>query len=1122
MKNKFLSPCLVVILVFVGVYRSFGQDTALSSYSNQTEIKARRSITLLPGFTIPAGKTVRIFIESMPMPFFASQLSADQNYVSTRIFKVPGVNNSNLDISRKADEVNQSVQYIDGLGRPLQTVQTQASPSFKDLVQPIVYDAFGRESKKYQPYAAQGSSNGNYRSAGLTEVASFYNSPTAGVESTSYPFGESLFEASPLNRVLQQGAAGEAWQLANGHTVKAEYSSNIAGEVKLWTVSGNTASGNSPYGAGTLYKTVSRDENTAVNAKAGSSEEFKDLEGRVVLKRTWETESKSLSTYYVYDDLGNLRYVLPPAVNDNGQSVLSSFTETDAAFSQFIYAYHYDGRQRLVEKKIPGKGWEYMVYNTLDQVVLTQDALQRSKSPKEYTFNKYDAMGRMVISGVYSSNDPLTTLQSSIDGAGKWETAITTGTGYTSVAFPITGGENYQINYYDNYSFPDATNYQFTGASGQTKTLLTGSKTRVLGTTVMLQHVNYYDAEARLIKNYQQHYLGGTTSAGNYDETSNTYSFAGELKESTRVHHANGATTAVFNKIDYDHQGRVLNTYENINGQGEIKLAGNTYNEIGQLQEKALHNGAQKTSFAYNERGWLKSKISNQFSESLNYEDGTNPQWNGNIANQSWGTANKFTYQYDLLNRLTSAASTGIVMSEAVSYDVMGNITTLNRNNGGMGTYNYSGNHLSSISTGPLATGNYIYDENGNVKTDGRNGVTIGYNYLNLPQMVTKPGLSIAYTYDAKGNKLRKASSTTSTTITDYINGIHYKNGIIDFIQTQEGIARNNGSGSYTYEYNLTDHLGNVRYSFAGNGLVKLQEDNYHGFGLRNVAQGGTNKYLYNGKELQEELEQFDYGARFYDPVIGRWNVIDPLAEKMRNWSPYTYAFNNPIRFIDVGGMIPYPITIRSFAPMNTFGRGFHGDGASRGFTTSSTATARVHQRINFDTDKTSMGAKVWSSPTSHILVPGSLTENPTVSFTGLKISSSGDAKKFEFGTHAAGANPMVPNSPAIDVFSDFSITENKKAGTLSISGKLTGDNFPSTEAFITDPSGNNAFIGVGAYEGSPFTSLDGENKRDITSFKFDITTDKKGNFTGVRVGDRTYKLDEWNKIFEKKDPHKE
>lgn len=106
------------------------------------------------------------------------------------------------------------------------------------------------------------------------------------------------------------------------------------------------------------------------------------------------------------------------------------------------------------------------------------------------------------------------------------------------------------------------------------------------------------------------------------------------------------------------------------------------------------------------------------------------------------------------MNRLETGVSTGNVMSEILTYDVMGNIKTMMRDAGATGTYNYTGNRLSSITGGPLATGTYQYDANGNAITDGRTGVALSYNILNLPATATKTGLSLAYIYDASGRKL--------------------------------------------------------------------------------------------------------------------------------------------------------------------------------------------------------------------------------------------------------------------------------------------------------------------------------------------------------------------------------
>ncbi|HEY2582317.1 MAG TPA: RHS repeat-associated core domain-containing protein, partial [Mucilaginibacter sp.] len=134
------------------------------------------------------------------------------------------------------------------------------------------------------------------------------------------------------------------------------------------------------------------------------------------------------------------------------------------------------------------------------------------------------------------------------------------------------------------------------------------------------------------------------------------------------------------------------------------------------------------------------------------------------------------------------------------------------------------------------------------------------------------------------------------------------------FIQTEEGKAVPNGT-SYNYEYYLGDNLGNTRISFDTQSGVARQEqqDDYYPFGMEIARYGNgiKNEYLYNKKELQEELTEYDYGARFYDPVIARWTSVDPLAEKMRRYSPYNYVLDNPIRLIDPDGMGPTDLHVK-------------------------------------------------------------------------------------------------------------------------------------------------------------------------------------------------------------------
>ena len=177
--------------------------------------------------------------------------------------------------------------------------------------------------------------------------------------------------------------------------------------------------------------------------------------------------------------------------------------------------------------------------------------------------------------------------------------------------------------------------------------------------------------------------------------------------------------------------------------------------------------------------------------------------------------------------------------------------------------------------------------------------LSIEYNVLNLPEkIVFADGKEIKYVYSASGEKLQNIVNGKTLT---YCGGFVYENGILQYILNSEGRYVVSGS-SGAYEYNLTDHLGNVRAVVDGAGAIK-QKSNYYPFGMTfDTYEESTNKYLYNGKELQEETGWLDYGARMYASELGRWMCVDPLAEKYSSLSAYNYCLNNPIIFVDPDG----------------------------------------------------------------------------------------------------------------------------------------------------------------------------------------------------------------------------
>jgi RHS repeat-associated protein len=929
---------LMPLVASAQTYISSATQTAPLTYG---EYYNDNSITLGNGFSFTAqpGQSLHLFIKSTCVPL-AAQPTQTLNYIITYTPRKEGiVNPAGAGIA--TCDVMETIQYFDDLGRPLQTVQVKGNPKAdKDIVQPVAYDAYGREPLKYLPYTTDGTP-GSYRANALTGAQTTFYQQSSDYPVIPSPYAGTAFEASPLNRITEQGAPGNPWQLAGsgvtgaGHTIKSEYTANTTSSgdysARFYTADEPTLPANTGvfstvfdetrsrvlnstgyYNANELYVTITKDENwQATDGLAGTIQQYTDKEGHVVLKRTFNKKAdntlETLSTYYVYDNIGNLSFVLPPGLNPDAGGLTP--TQLDA----FGYQYRYDREQRLSEKRLPGKGWEEVISNINGQVMYSRDARQSQNN--QWSWFTYDAIGRLAKSGVYDgsygiSSQDIRMGYDYVDGDG-------IGIDHSYISDPASPGcKLLTVNYYDNYDFinnnsinPDAAVFtapnSIAGQISNPTGLPTATQTNILGTNTMLLTVSYYDDKGRIAQSKSRNHLGGN------DITTNSYSFTDELLTSTRQHTGTlGNAVTVATHYTYDHMGRKLQSWQKMDSGTDVLVSSLEYNEIGQLKTRQLGNGLQTINYTYNERGWLTTTSAALFAMQLKYNDGTTPQFNGNIANQLWGTPgnlNKaFTYTYDRLNRLTSGTSLAGNNESDIVYDVMGNLKALNRSGTGAANlgYNYtSGNQLASVTNGGNPYRSYGYDVNGNATTDGLNN-TINYNQLNLP--ATIPGKGLTYTYTATGQKLKKVSvQGSTTTTTDYAGGIQYNNNAIDFVQTEAGRALKVGS-TWNYEYTLTDHLGNNRVTFdQTSGTTPKETSDYYPFGLQiagGLVSSPTNKYLYNNKEIQEELGQYDYGARFYDPVIGRWTSIDPLAEKHVDLSPMTYVFNNPVKTIDPDG----------------------------------------------------------------------------------------------------------------------------------------------------------------------------------------------------------------------------
>jgi len=897
--------------------------------------------------------------------------TASENYVKKTTYNVrthngiDGVSGATL-VKIKEKDKRHTITYFDGLGRPMQSVAVGVTPSGKDLVTHVGYDDFGRQHRDYLPVPVSGSS-GSFRDDAEAQTLSYYNDPA--FDNTQNPYTERIYEASPLNRVLEVGAPGNRWK-ANPNsdtdkTIKTDHGANDWDSLVRWFEvdfeGGNTQKptlkDKGVYPAGELYKTTTKDENWrhyTYSQDSNKTETYINKQGQVVLKRAFSNRSWH-DTYYVYDDYGNLTFVIPPEVQTyasvwqqgdykyvslrdyeglftteiktggkGGAAYLGSWDKSVRLYyyaynlnkltpkngshfdlssmdidlpagslsgwvyyttadderkrgtisgylmgnrvsisglpeapvkhisfnlsrvigelrndkpistiqdqlESMMFQYRHDHRNRPVERKIPGKDWEYIAYDLLDRPVLTADGNMRAKHQALKT--EYDAFGRVTQTGLVTSvrGSSHDAFKSHIDDA------ITT---------------LYTQNYYDRYTDIDTQGLSLpnTAVTGtQTQGLQTGSKVRVLDTNHFITTLLRYDKKGRLI------YSGTHNPATDVvSQQTHTLDFVGRTTQTTTVETKNGNTLTKVDDYVYDHAGRLIDHDLTLNGQKE-DLVRNRYDELGQLAQKTLGGGLQTVDYDYNVRGWLRhindpdALGDDLFGFELDYGS----LYNGNIQRTYWNTANdnikrRYYYNYDGLNRLRSAYyhAPGTYWGAYrtwYNYDRNGNIKRLYRSNGeriGIDylTYTYDGNQLQAVTDsyrnsegfndGNTYGFDYLYDTNGNMTRDANKNINLKYNHLNMPYQIIK-GQNMQflnYTYDASGTKHKKVyyGQGIRPVTTTYTPNAVYKNDSLEFVHTTEGYAKlKNGQFIHTYQYK--DHLGNNRLSYAdanGNGRI--------------------------------------------------------------------------------------------------------------------------------------------------------------------------------------------------------------------------------------------------------------------------------------------------------------
>ena len=862
-------------------------------------------------------------------PYLTNLLSTDmRNFVRTYVPAMPTTDETLISLPNQSDlNCTVKTQYFDGLGRSLQDVQRNAFPCGApiremDLVVQHTYDEIGRPSANYLPFAIGETSPGNMGKLKVNPYSSH-----SALYTTLYPgdpsYSLTQYDNSPLNRVVKTLPPGNSWIGSNlGPSYVYDVNGAMVGtmaasfQVFLFTIGYSSVMGDNlpvnqgTYGYDQITTVTTYDENNNYNV------EFKNKKGQTIASMNTTDFSTAAAfsdwyqyyniTYYVYDDLDRLRFVIPPEAYT--QMMQGSGVMTSDIANGLCYEYLYDERGREIEKKIPGKDVEYTIYDRSDRPVLIQDGNDRLIWKWKYT--RYDALGRPLETGLFEPGMAYdrATLQYQVASG-----ILYPGDLLYYLQTPLFN--NYDIPYnatplsqfwYDDYSNPelhswmpnydpsytslmtvDAAYSEAVSVTQQTRGLLMGSMVKVLDPDLKLNPVcnaysypwlhtvNYYDIKDRIQQIHSDHLMNGINT------TTNQYNFDGGLA-STIFNSTNTmvlgsgvaspsafSNTSIITSNQIDHQnGQLICVKQSVNGQPAEIIKKFFFDGIGRVSNKNVSIADNR--YTYNIRGWLtginEAYFDNTvaggvyFCEKLLYDQLTtgissdndllgslSANYNGNISASIWkghlsSPKRAYVYKYDRLNRVTDATFSQLAYNGGVSPSTLWEHDDVD--------YSMSG---------------VTYDNNGNIKT--------------MNQMGEGPGGSAPVVMDQLTYK--------------YISHTNQLAGVNDgaTIATTNPDFKDDASGSYSdYQY---DPNGNLQ--FDNNKSISSIEYNCQNKPTHiSVTDKGDIYYIYDaaGNKLEKVVDEAS-GTQTVTDYVGPFQYTNDVLGNIAHAEGRTRPFVN-------------------------------------------------------------------------------------------------------------------------------------------------------------------------------------------------------------------------------------